>query len=181
MNRRIVSALLLFPLLSTFSWGAGPTERKAQDFKINMVDGSKVSLGQYQGKVVVLAMIMTTCPHCQAATRILATLQKEFGPKGLQVLEAALDQKPAESVPVFIKNFNPPFPVGYTTVAESVAFMQLSSKKRYYVPYVTFIDRDGMIRGQYVGDDPFNAEKAQTANSRAMVTKLVNGKDAARK
>ena len=175
MSRRILPLLLAFCLLSASSW-ADSTVRKAPDFKIDMVDGSKISIDQFHGKVVVLAMIMTTCPHCQAATRILASLQREFGPKGLQVLEAALDPMPAQKIPTFLKNFSPPFPVGYTTTTDSALFMRLSTTKRYYVPYVTFIARDGTIHGQYVGDDAFNKEEAQAQNFRNMVVKLIGKK-----
>lgn len=180
MSRRILPILSALCLLSTQSWG-NSTVRKAPEFKVSMLDGSKISLSQYHGKVVVLAMIMTTCPHCQAATRTLGALQREFGPRGLQVIEAALDQTPAQSIPVFLKNFSPPFPVGYTTTTDSVLFMRLSTTKRYFVPYVTFIGRDGMIHGQYVGDDSFNDEKDQAQNFRNLVVKLIGGKESAKK
>ena len=40
----------------------------------------------------MLAFILTTCSHCQAATGLLTRLQTEYGPRGLQVLESAIDQ-----------------------------------------------------------------------------------------
>lgn len=177
MNRRILTVLLASLVLSSPTW-ADSTPRKAPAFAVSMLDGSKISTTQYQGKVVILAMIMTTCPHCQAATRILSTLQREFGPKGLQVIEAVFDPNPKEMIPKFLQSLNPPFPVGSTNTLAAAAFMQLDASKRYYVPYVTFIDRAGMIRGQYKGDDAFNAESEQAKNYRNLVVKLTGGKTA---
>ena len=78
-------------VLLSLSAQAATIPRKAPPFAIQMNDGKQVQLGTYKGKVVVLAFILTTCPHCQAVTRVLNKLQPEYAPRGLQVLESAID------------------------------------------------------------------------------------------
>lgn len=172
LSRRIFTASILVAVSLCMS--AAP--RPSPDFTINIVNGQPLHLSQYRGKVVVLAFIITTCPHCQAATRMLSGLQKEFGPRGLQVLEAAISMQPDMEVPKFIETYSPAFPVGSTSYQEVMTYMGYGPKERRYTPYVTFIDRAGMIQGQFDGMSPFNDETVQLKNYRAIIEKLLAGK-----
>src|SRR5260221_13212792 len=91
---------------------AGPVPRPSPDFTIHLTPATQTSPKQYKGKVVLLAFIQTTCPHCQAATPILSGLQRQFGPRGLQALAAAFNPMANMLVPDFIKQYQPTFPVG---------------------------------------------------------------------
>ena len=73
---------VLLVLLALYAQAA-TIPRKAPPFAIQMNDGKQVQLGTYKGKVVVLAFILTTCPHCQAVTRVLNKLQPEYAPCAL--------------------------------------------------------------------------------------------------
>ena len=70
---------------------AAEVPRPSPDFAINTVDGAPLQVSQYKGKVVALVFILTTCPHCQKTVGYLSTMQKEYGPRGLQVLASAVD------------------------------------------------------------------------------------------
>ncbi len=172
LSRRILAASSF--LAASLCLSAAP--RPTPDFKINIVNGQPLHLSQYRGKVVVLAFILTTCPHCQVATRMLSGLQKEFGPRGLQVLEAAITMQPDPEVPKFIETYSPAFPVGSTLFEDAKAYMGYGEKERRYTPYVTFIDRAGMIQGQFDGKSPFNDETVQLKNYRAIIQKLLASK-----
>ena len=65
--------------------------RPAPDFAINLVGGQQIQLSQYKGKVVVLAFILTTCPHCQKTIGYLSAIQKEYAPRGVQVIASAIE------------------------------------------------------------------------------------------
>src|ERR1700683_2893790 len=86
--------------------------RPAGEFAIKMPNGQITLLSQYTGKVVVLAFISTTCPHCQHTTQLLSGLQNEYGPRGVQFLAAAFNPAAEHLVPAFIAQFRPTFPVG---------------------------------------------------------------------
>ena len=140
---------------------AAPLPRPSPDFTIHLTPSGEVSPAQYQGKVVVLAFILTTCSHCQHSTQMLSGLQREYGPRGLQVLAAAFNEMAHMLVPDFIKQFEPAFPVGYSNRHEVQAYLDHSEQLQLFVPALVFIDGKGMIRHQYTGDDPFfqNQEK----------------------
>ena len=140
---------------------AAPLPRPSPDFTIHLMPSGEVSPAQYQGKVVVLAFILTTCSHCQNSTQMLSGLQREYGPRGLQVMAAAFNEMAHMLVPDFIKQFEPAFPVGYSNRQEVQAYLDHSPQLQLFVPALVFIDRKGMIRHQYTGDDPFfqNQEK----------------------
>ena len=71
---------------------------------------------------------------------------------------------PTAAVPMFIRNFSPPFPVGYNTHDSAGAFIQPTGKLPQ-MPMLAFIDRQGVIRAQAEGEEPFfndlEAEPAQ--------------------
>ena len=145
--------------------------RPAGEFAINMPNGSQTLLSQYAGKVVVLAFISTTCPHCQKTTQLLSALQKEYGPKGVQMLAAAFNPEAPSLVPGFIQQFQPNFPVGSAPREAVLEYEQASLVKPNYVPDILFIDRHRVIREQHMGDEPFFAD--QEKNIRGVLDMLV--------
>lgn len=76
-------------------------------------------------------------------------------------MEAAINDNP--DIPGFIRQFNPPFPVGTADHLPAINYMQISPMVRSYVPYMLFIDRKGIIREQHTGGDAdyFNDQMGQ--------------------
>jgi len=157
---------------------AAPLPRPSPNFAIHLTPAGQVSPTQYKGKVVVLAFISTTCPHCQHTTQVLSGLQRELGPRGLQVLAAAFNPMANMLVPDFIKQYQPSFPVGYTERLDVHGYLDHSEQLQMYVPVLVFIDRKGMIRHQYLGDDPFqqNQEKNLRDTIEAMLKEPAGSK-----
>lgn len=158
---------------------AQPVPRPAGEFAISTNSGSQILLSHYSGKVVLLAFMFTTCPHCQHTTQILSGFQKEYGDKGLQILGAFFNDNAAQLVPGFITQFQPAFPVGYATREQVNEYQQHPLGKPTYVPELIFIDRNRQVRGQYTGNDDFF--KDQEANIRTMVESLLKEPATAKK
>jgi len=143
---------LLLTAIFTITSFAATVPRKSPEFFITPPDGKQVALSSYQGKVVCLLFMLTTCPHCQQAVQSLSEIQKELGDKGFAVLAGTLNEDP--DIPSFIQRFNPTFPIGEANKLAAFQYMQLSLKERPpFVPYMVFIDRKGTIRSQYTGSD----------------------------
>lgn len=122
--------------------------RKAPELAFTVPGQGQKLLSQYRGKVVALEFVWTTCPHCQAASRYMSTLQKEYGPKGLQVLAVAVDENADLKVENFVKDNGVNFPVGFLPNANPmIAFMGWQDGL-YVVPQQVLIDRQGMIHYQ---------------------------------
>jgi peroxiredoxin len=162
---------LAMVLLAAFAAQGATIPRPAPDLAINQIQGQPLKLSQFKGKTVVLAFILTYCSHCQKSVSFLTKFQQEFGPRGLQVLASATDNPNA--VPGFISQFNPPFPVGFNSSEEALGFMQHVPMMIPYMPLIAFIDKDGTIRAQYEGNDPFLAEGVQERNLRDKIEELL--------
>jgi peroxiredoxin len=126
---------------------AAEVPRPSPDFAIKMPDGKQIKIGDYRGKVLVLGFILTYCPHCQHTTQILEGLYPELSPKGVAVVEAALN--PNADVAGFVSQFKVPWPVGTAEVLPVLDYIQWPKDKRPVVPFLVFIDRQGVIRAQY--------------------------------
>jgi thiol-disulfide isomerase/thioredoxin len=144
-----------------------------------MNNGSQTLLSQYSGKVVLLMCMFTTCPHCQHTTQLLNPIAKEYAPRGVQILAAAFNDGAGPLVPGFIAQFQPVFPVGYSTREQVNEYLQHPAGKPSYVPELIFIDRNRVIRGQFGGTDDFL--KDQDKNIRAMLDTLLKEPVAAKK
>lgn len=120
--------------------------RKAPELSFEVPGKGQQLLSQYKGKVVALEFIFTTCPHCQAASRVMTKLQTEYGPRGLQVVDIAINPNADLLVENFAKDFQVNFPVGWTNQAAMQSFMGFDA--RYVVPQLALIDRKGFIHYQ---------------------------------
>src|SRR5580658_5361356 len=98
-------ALLLTGLVAY----AQQVPRPAGEFAIKMPNGQTTLLSQYAGKVVLLAFISTTCPHCQHTTQVLSAIQNEYASRGVQILAAAFNPEAAQLVPGLSHSSDPLF------------------------------------------------------------------------
>jgi peroxiredoxin len=165
-------ALIATLVLAAGSAWAAQIPRQAPDFIIHLMNGKQVKVSDYRGKVLGLTFILTTCPHCQKTTQLWDDLYPDLAPKGLMVVEAAINDNP--DIPSFISQFKVPFPVGTAGVLESLDFIQWPRDKRPLVPFLVFIDRQGVIRAQYTGVDEAFFDNQQEQHMRSEVEKLLN-------
>jgi peroxiredoxin len=159
---------------------AAELPRKAPDYTIRLDGGKTLALSQYKGHPVVLAFILTGCSHCQRTVGFLSKDQNEYGPRGLQVVASAIEPNASAALPYFLKNFQPPFPVGFSEGQSALDFMQHPVVKVPMMPLMAFIDKQGNIRAQYEGDDPFFGDQLEQ-NLRHQIEALLNIGAAAKK
>ena len=110
------------------------------------LSGAEKSLSDFQGKVIALEFIETTCPHCQAASHIMTKLQKELGSRGFQAIDLAINTKSDADINNFMQTQQTDFLVGWIGLNEMGAFLQLTQGVRFVVPQLVLIDRKGDIR-----------------------------------
>jgi thiol-disulfide isomerase/thioredoxin len=159
-------------------WAIPPMPRKSPEFTIlepSLTGGpDKLSLlSSHRGKVILLAFIHTTCPHCQAYSELLTKLHKELGPRGFQPIAIAWDPNAKMLVPGFIKQHKIDFPVGYSEVYDPIMnFLGFSVMDRPRIPLEAVIDRKGMIRAE---SPPETDPDLQDENFlRTLITNLLN-------
>jgi len=168
---RILAATMLVGSAAALYGQVDPQiPRPSPDYTILIPGGKPITVGEYKGKVIALEFILTTCSHCQASTKILTKLTKEYGPRGFQPLAVAINDNP--EVPKFIKDFNVNYPVGSAPRETVYGYLQHSvMSPNLMMPQLVFIDREGMIRAQYEGTSAFFSD--QERNMREMIEKLL--------
>ena len=149
MSLRCVAFLCLLPAVSAI------TPRPLADIQIPTADAKKINLRQYRGKVLLVALISTSCGDCIKTTDILNGIQKDFGKRGFQVVAAAIEDNAAYNVGGFVARYRPIFPVGYLERDAAIKFLDVSKDTRPFVPVLMYVDGKGTVRFQYYGNDPF--------------------------
>jgi hypothetical protein len=147
--------------------------RPSPPFSIQRVGAPPLTIESLRGKVVLLAFIDTNCSHCQDLTRSLVPISKEYGPRGVQIVECAFNAAAKTALPGFLEQLQPPFPVGYNNHAAVDAYLQRSVMDitPLFVPHVVFLDRNGVIRGDFAGESDFLIKPAE--NIRKELDKLL--------
>jgi len=120
--------------------------RAAPEFQIIQASGSTAKLSSFRGNVVLLAFVVTTCPHCQAASKEFEQLKGEFGARGLRVAEAAFDDN--GDISGYVERLGLTFPVGRSNRTDVRTFLGIRQDVRIGTPQVVLIDREGIIRAQ---------------------------------
>jgi thiol-disulfide isomerase/thioredoxin len=146
------------------------TPRPLADVTVPTPDGKKIHLGQYRGKVMVVALVSTTCDHCISSLQLLSKLQKEYGPQGFQAVGVAANDNAQESLAGFIR-LQIAFPVGWLDQNTTMQLCDFKREDRPFVPMFLFVDKKGTVRFQYAGKDDFF--KAEEKNTRILIEALL--------
>ena len=96
-----------------------------------------------RGRVTVMAFVVTSCPHCQAFSRVLEGLS---GGKHICARIAAFNDD--ADVTAFARNFQLTFPVLKIEHGVMNDFMGVPRGSRVGTPQIAVIDRAGMIQAQ---------------------------------
>jgi len=170
---------VILPLFAVALAAVATVPRPAPEFVVQM-PSAQVLLSQFRGKVILLSFIHTTCPHCQQAVGVINQLEKDYGPRGFQALGAAFNDNAQQLLPDFLARFRPVYPVGYTSRASVIEYLQVSSNTPMYVPIILFIDKKGTIREQHIGNDDKFLEDLNK-NARAVIESLLKETTPAKK
>jgi thiol-disulfide isomerase/thioredoxin len=153
----IRTAVLALVGCAAFTGMAGEPAKPSPPLTIQRAGSPAIQLSQYRGKIVLLAFIHTTCPHCQELTRGLIPIARDYQARGVQVVECAFNTNADQLVPGFVQQFQPPFPVGWAANDTVMGYLGRSvmDTTPFFVPHLVFLDRRGMIQGDFAGESDF--------------------------
>ena len=151
MKHRI--AAILTPLAATLllalpASGAGPASGPAPQFTLDARGGSKISLTQYKGQVVMLNFWASWCGPCRQEMPLLENIYKKYNKMGFTLIGVNVepDSKAAEG---FLKATPVSFPVIYDKDSTVSKAYDVSG-----MPSTVIIDRKGNIRVLHRGYKP---------------------------
>jgi peroxiredoxin len=126
-----------------------PAPRKSPEFSFSEPSGKQTPLSSFKGKVVVMEFLLTNCPHCMRVAKMIARLQGELGPRGLETIGIAFDNNISGKMVIrFSQELGVTYPIGYCTSAEVDSYLGRTQTERLMVPQIVVIDRRGVIRAQ---------------------------------
>jgi peroxiredoxin len=172
----LVVAIIFWPVEATATDSSVPTAQDdieattlihagdmAPDFTVEMLDGSKVTLSELRGKVVLVGFWATWCPPCRQE---LSHMQKDvidrFAGKDLVVLPISRGEK-RKTVEEYIAKMGYTFPIGLD--GDQSIYRKYASN---YIPRSFVVGRDGKVVYVAVGYDEQIAKEIDTAISEAL-------------
>lgn len=131
-----------------------------------LVDGARVMLSDYRGKVLVLDFYATWCAPCRKSIPYLSELQRRSSSDGLQVVGLNVGGPDDRvKVPAFAAELNIPYPLGFPDQPLSDLFLSDNDT----IPQTFVFDRDGQLAKRFIGyDDSTRSELEQVVQSALM-------------
>lgn len=141
---------------------AGPRvlPASALNAPLETLDGKPFKLSELNGKVLVIDLWATWCGPCRVSIPELVTLQKEFGPKGFEVI--GLDIDPDEDTPEKVRAFAKEYDINYK-LAFADRDLAMALMRGGNIPQSIIVNRQGQIIEHLVGFHPVNTPKRMRA------------------
>lgn len=118
----------------------------APDFAFPGLDGKKVGLGDYRGKVVFLNIWATWCPPCREEMPSMEKLYQELKGEDFEILAVSIDTSGAKAVAPFAKEYRLSFPILLDPEGTIKPLYGITG-----VPESFIINKDGRIEKIVVG------------------------------
>lgn len=111
------------------------------------------SLSDYRGRVVLLNIWATWCEPCKREMPSMQQLYQEYAARGLAVVAVSVDaEDKADAIRAFVQDYNLTFDILHDRTG------LFRSVYRYTgVPETYIVDRDGVIRRKWIGEDDWNS------------------------
>ncbi|MFH1782942.1 MAG: TlpA disulfide reductase family protein [Candidatus Omnitrophota bacterium] len=160
-NRMTIIVLVLFSLIIVFgalkfkmpggiseitAESKGLEGQKAPDFTLLDLNDKKVSLSDFEGKVIILDFWATWCPPCQAEIPHFIGLYNEYKDKGVEIIGVALDRGGKSTVSKFSQKNNINYPVLISDGKAPDLYGGIMS-----IPTTFVLDKDHNIVKKYIG------------------------------
>jgi len=123
--------------------------RRAPGFSLPDLHGQQRDLQDYRGKVVLIDIIQTTCPHCQMLAEVLEKVVAKYGGK-VAVLTFAIPRDTPATVAHFVEEHKITTPVVFDCGQASASYLKVTPQNpTVSVPHLFLIDAQGMIRNDF--------------------------------
>jgi peroxiredoxin len=171
MTRRHALALAAGSAGATLVHAAAKLPRPAPDLVVTLNSGQLVKLSGFKGKIVLVELLLTTCPHCVRCAQVMQQMLGEFGQESIAAMGGAINEGARADLIRFQLSSGVKFPIGVSDREFAYDKMIMAEKPPVYFPQLFVVDRKGMIRHHYHGSDDFFMDEEK--NLRGILAKLV--------
>jgi peroxiredoxin len=115
-------------------------------------------LQDYAGKVVLIDIMSTRCPHCLLAATTMEQVKARYGDK-IAILEVVLPPDNQQSISKFIQINNVTVPVVCDMGQMTASYFKAtpSTMQQIQVPHLFLIDQHGIIRNDFAYEESTRA------------------------
>lgn len=130
--------------------GAGElSDRRAPGFSLPDVDYTQHDLYDYRGKVVVLNIMKTTCPHCRPFSKILDAAEQRYG-GSVKVLCIVHPPDSQSKVRAYLRENELSTTILFDSGQVAASYLKLTPENpSFTTPHFFVIDQHGQIREDY--------------------------------
>jgi peroxiredoxin len=165
----IGAAGLLLAGIAAYRWhsphtGVQPAiHTAAPEFSLTTIDGKKLALSDYRGKIILLDFWATWCTPCRDEIPRFVRLQDKYGAAGFQIIGISMDDS-ADPVRQFYRDFHINYPVALGGAKLGELYGGI-----FGLPIAFLIDQQGRIISKHIGaTDPaiFDQEIASALDAK---------------
>jgi thiol-disulfide isomerase/thioredoxin len=148
MIRRLSCSVLLAAALLSASGEL--SNRRAPSFALPSLDYTHFyDILDYRGKVLVIDIMSTTCPHCQLLSTTLEKVAQKYGDK-VAVLSVVLPPDNQSTVERYKSVNHITVPIAADMGQMTISYLQAKPGQSHIdVPHIFVIDKQGMIRNDF--------------------------------
>ncbi len=121
-------------------------DQAAPEFTLIALDGTEVTLRDFEGKVLFLNFWATWCSPCRQEIPGFLEIYDKYKDEGMEILGVSLDRQG----PDVIKPFAEKMKITYPLAMANNEIMQ-AYQPGQYIPATIIIDREGNIHNKHVG------------------------------
>jgi cytochrome c biogenesis protein CcmG, thiol:disulfide interchange protein DsbE len=145
-HRAILAGLLLAACSAAGAQTVSLVGKKAPEFTRKDFSGARIDLAGFRGKVVLLDFWATWCASCQVEMPTFVQWQRQYGPRGLQVIGISMDDDPA-----LARRLSAKLQLNYPVAMGDEKFGQLYGGV-LGLPLTYLIDKHGIVRAKFQGE-----------------------------
>jgi cytochrome c biogenesis protein CcmG/thiol:disulfide interchange protein DsbE len=125
---------------------ARANDQAAPDFTLIALDGTEVTLTDFEGKVLFLNFWATWCSPCRQEIPGFLEIYDKYKDEGMEILGVSLDPQGSDVVKPFAEKMKITYPLAMANNEIMQAY-----QPGQYIPATIIIDREGNIHNKHVG------------------------------
>lgn len=131
--------------------------RRAPSFALPDLNLNYHDILDHRGKVVIVDIMRTQCPHCLAVSKNLERIKAKFGSK-VAIFSIVNPPDNQQAVSQFLVQNKLTTPVLFDCGQVSAVYLKVTPQNpSITIPHIFVIDQQGMIRNDYVYNDSTKA------------------------
>lgn len=139
----------------------------ASRYGFTLLDGRRMKMADYAGKVLVLDFWATYCAPCREEIPELIELQRRYGPQGLDIVGLNVGgPDDRQLVPQFVRDYRIQYTLGYP----DTELVNLYLGRNDTIPQTIVFDRKGRLVKHFIGYDKTLPAELDQAIQSALAT-----------